>query len=143
MKKFVTIIILFIVIICIIMYAYYNYKANYNNTNMQNVKYENYYEKEVYGSDLATVINMAVDNNKKNEVPTNEKGIYINNQEDSINIQVKITDNDTLYDMETLYNGGMENFVKYYNKIKFKCTKLEYHQKTKRVSYLYFEQISG
>ena len=85
---------------------------------------------------------MPIDNNKKNGVQQDEKGIYINNQENSINIQIEITDNDTLYDMETLYNGGMENFVKYYNKIKFKCTKIEYHPKTKRISYLYFEQIS-
>ena len=142
MKKFVTIIILFIVIICIIIYAYYNYKTEYNNINMQIVKFENYYEKEIYGTDLATVINMAIDNNRKNEVMQDEQGIYINNQENSINIQIKITDNDTLYNMETLYNAGMENFVKYYNTIKFKCTKIEYHQKTKKVSYLYFEQIS-
>ena len=92
MKKFVTIIILFIVIICIIIYAYYNYKTEYNNINMQNVKFENYYEKEIYGTDLATVINMAIDNNRKNEVMQDEQGIYINNQENSINIQIKITD---------------------------------------------------
>lgn len=142
MKKFVTIIILFIVIICIIIYAYYNYKANYNNINMQNVKFENYYEKEIYGSDLTTIINMAIDSNKKNNVQTDAEGFFINNQENSINIQIQITDNDTLYNMETLYKSGMEEFMKYYSKIKFKCTKIEYHQKTKRVSYLYFEQIT-
>ena len=28
-----------------------------------------------------------------------------------------------------------------YNQIKFKCTKLEYHEKTQLVSYMYFEEV--
>ena len=53
-----------------------------------------------------------------------------------------MTDTDTVYDMETLYAGGMDTFVKYYNTIKFKCSKLEYHNSTGKVKYLYIEQIT-
>ena len=31
----------------------------------------------------------------------------------------KIIDNDTIYKMETLYQGGMDNFVQYYGGIEF------------------------
>ena len=41
--------------------------------------------------------------------------------------------------METLYDGGMLNFVDYYNSIYFECTKIEYN-KLGKVSYLLFEQ---
>ena len=34
------------------------------------------------------------------------------------------------------------DLVNNYSNIQFKCTKVEYHKKSKRVSYLYIEQIS-
>ena len=69
-------------------------------------------------------------------------GKYIDNKSNSINIDVKIIDNDKIYTMETLYNGGMENFIQYYNQIKFKCTIIEYHKDTNKVKYMLFEQIT-
>ena len=51
----------------------------------------------------------------------------------------KILDNATMYDMETIYNGGMERFVQNYNSINFECTKVEYN-KAGKVSYMLFEQ---
>ena len=71
-----------------------------------------------------------------------KKGKYIDNKSNSINIDVKIIDNDKIYTMETLYNGGMENFIQYYNQIKFKCTIIEYHKDTNKVKYMLFEQIT-
>ena len=70
------------------------------------------------------------------------KGKYIDNQKNSISIEIKMIDNDETYNMETLYAGGMDKFVKYYNEIQFKCTKLEYHKATHKVKYLLFEQIT-
>ncbi len=43
--------------------------------------------------------------------------------------------------MESIYNLGIEEFVKYYSKRKFKCTDIKYHNKTKNISYLKFEEI--
>ena len=51
-------------------------------------------------------------------------------------------DNDKTYTMETLYSGGMDKFVQYYNEIQFKCTNLEYHKTTNKVKYMLFEQIT-
>ena len=142
MKKFVVFLIVILVIISCIAYIYLNYKANFYDARNQNMQYENYLDKEIYGSELASIINKAVDNNVKDKVSKDSNGIYQDNQTTSINIQIKILDNDTTYNMETLYNGGMDNFVKYYNKIKFKCTKIEYHEKTNKIKYMLFEQIS-
>ena len=51
-------------------------------------------------------------------------------------------DYDKTYDMETLYIGGMERFAEFYNGIKFKCTKIDYHNQTGKVKYMLIEQIT-
>ena len=65
--------------------------------------------------------------------------IYIGNDINSVIIEIKISDNDTTYKMETLYNGGMPTFIQYYGDISFECTKIEYN-KSGRVSFMIFEQ---
>ena len=57
-------------------------------------------------------------------------------------MDIKFIDNDTIYNIETIYNSGIENFVKNYNTIQFKCTNIQYHEQTHKVKYLFFEQIS-
>ena len=51
-------------------------------------------------------------------------------------------DNDSIYQMETFYKNGMQNFMKYYSNIKFKCIDIKYHESTKKVKYMLFEQIT-
>ena len=143
MKKIVVFLIAVIVIICGISYMYINYKANYNISKKSNLEFENYLNKEIYGTDLSTVINKAVDNNEKNEVQKNNKGIYLDNDKNSLNIEIKITDDDSIYKMETFYKGGMQNFLNYYSNIKFKCTNIKYHKSTNKVKYMLFEQITN
>ena len=106
------------------------------------MEFEYYYEKEIQGIDIATIINKAIDNNIKYNVLKDDKGKYIENDETSIKVQIYILDNDKTYDMETIYGGGINNFVANYSAIKFKCTKIEYHKKTNRVKTIYIEQIS-
>lgn len=142
MKKIAIFFLIVIIIITGIAYMYLNYKANYYQAQKENKQFESYEGQEVYGSDIATVVNKAVDSNIKNEVTKDENGKYINNDNNSINIDIKILDNDTTYNMETLYSGGMDKFVQYYGEIKFKCTELEYHKSTSKVKYMLFEQIT-
>lgn len=142
MKKFITIIIIFIAILCMIFYGYLQYRVKYQNIKTQNVYFETYLNKEVSCFELTSIINKAIDRNYQNNVKKDEQGFYKQNDTDSIAIQVKMTDNDKTYNMESFYNGGMENFIQYYRSINFKCTKIEYHKKTKLISYLYFEQIA-
>ena len=122
MKKLAIFFLIVIIIIVGISYMYMNYKAKFNTAQRENKHFESYAEQEIYGSELTTIINKAVDNNQNNEVEKDNKGKYINNDNNSILIEIKMLDNDTTYSMETLYSGGMDKFVQYYNEIKFKCT---------------------
>ena len=142
MKKIAIFFLIITVIVVGMSYIYLNYKVSYNQAKQKNKQFESYYNEEVYGTDLVTVINKAVDNNLSNEVEKNQKGFFQNNEINSINIDIKIIDNDTVYKMETIYNNGMDNFVQYYGQIKFKCTKIDYHKETGKIKYLLFEQIT-
>ena len=142
MKKISIFAMIMIIIICGISYIYICYKSNYNSAKKANLQFEKYLNEELYGVDLATVINRAVDSNERNQVERNNKGIYQNNDKNSINIEIKMIDNDSIYQMETIYNGGMQNFVNYYGNITFKCVDIKYHNYTNKVKYMLFEQIT-
>lgn len=141
MKKLAIIFLIGVILIVGISYMYLNYKASYNEARKTNYQFESYYEKEFYGADVVTLINKAYDNNLTSGVERDKNGIFIENDTNSIKIDVKIIDNDTLYNMETLYIGGMDKFVENYNGIKFKCTKIEYH-KNRKIKYMLIEQIT-
>ena len=141
MKKLFIFIIIIIVILAVIGIKYYSYKAEYNNIVKENSEYEEYKDKEIYGIDLGTLINKTVDKNTKNKIEKDENNMFIQNETNSIEIEIYMTDNETTYKMETIYNKGTEQFIQYYNNIKFKCSKIEYHEKTKKIKYLLFEQI--
>ena len=142
MKKFIIFLIVILIIISYITYLHLDYRADIKSAQYDNMKYEKYLDKEVNANIVASVINRAVDNNIREKVQKNNNGVYIDNQKSSINVQIKFLDNDKTYDMETLYNDGMDNFIKYYNQIDFKCTKIDYHKNTGRVKYMLFEQIT-
>lgn len=142
MKKIALFFLIIIVIIVGISYMYLNYKVDFFNTKKENMQFESYNNKELNGAELATIINKAIDNNETNEVQKSSKGKYIDNESNSINIDIKMLDNDETYNMETLFSGGMDKFVQYYSQIQFKCTSIEYHKSTNKVKYMLFEQIT-
>lgn len=142
MKKLAIFFLIIIIIIVGMSYLYLNYKANYYEAKKENQQFESYDKQVIYGAELTTIINRAVDNNEINEVPKDNKGKYINNETNSIKIEIQMLDNQKTYEMETLYQGGMDKFVQYYNQIQFKCTKIEYHKTTNKVKYMLFEQIT-
>lgn len=143
MKKFVIFLIFVVIIICAISYCYITYNANYKIAKKQNMLFEEYLGKEIYGADLVTVMNRAMDSNAKNEVQKNKNGTYQDNEKNSISIKIKMLDNEKIYPMEAFYQEGIETFIQYYNKIKFKCMDLQYHENTHKVKSLYFEQITS
>ena len=143
MKKIIIFFVIILIIVATISYIYLNYRAITNESKVRNVQYESYEGKEIYGTDLATLINKATDENIRNEVQKDDKGLYMDNGANSIRIEILFTDDDMIHTMEEIYNSGTDTFMQYYNQIRFKCTKIEYHQKTGRVSYLYFEQIAN
>lgn len=142
MKKLAIFFFIVVIIVAGVSYAYLKYKANYYETKRQNNQFDSYYNQEFYGADVVTIINRAMDNNLTNKVERDNKGKFIENDTNSIKIDMKMLDNDKTYDMETLYAGGLDKFIQYYNDIKFKCTKVDYHKSNGKVKYLLIEQIT-
>ena len=67
--------------------------------------------------------------------------LFKENNINSIKIDLKMLDRDKVYNMETIYSGTMEKFAEMYTGIKFKCTKIDYHENGK-IKYLLIEQIT-
>lgn len=141
MKKLILMIFMIVIIVVAIIFVKYSsYKIEYNNIQKENAEFEQYKDQDIYGIELGTLINKTIDKNTKNKIEKDDKGIFIPNEENSIKIKIYMKDNEQIYEMETIYNAGMEQFIQYYGNIQFKCSKIEYHKKTKKIKYLLFEQ---
>lgn len=143
MKKII--IIISVIVICIVIsitYAYSMYKSDLNQVQKFNNEFSKYIDQEFYGNEVATIVNLAIDNNERYKISKDSTGKYIEDDSYSVRSDIYITDSEKVYSMELLNLGEISNFVNNYSNVKFKCTKVEYHKKTKRLSYLYIEQIS-
>ena len=141
MKKIFVFLAIVVVIVCIIAYQYNTYQRRQKSIISANNEFEQYLNKEIYGIDIATLINKSIDLNEKNSISKDENGYFILNDQNSIEIEIHIKDNDTTYKMEQIYKQGLEQFVQFFLNDKFKSSKVEYHEKTKRIKYILFEQI--
>ena len=141
MKKLLILLAMVIIIIIISIVKYYSYKLEYNILMKENAEFEQYKDKEVNGLSVATIINKAIDKNTKNEIEKDDKGVFIQNNTNSILIELYMADNKITYKMEQIYNAGIEQFVQYYSNINFKCLKIEYHKNTGKIKYILFEQL--
>lgn len=129
------------VIICITCITLINIRTEKTEIKKENMEYEKYIDKEISGTELATVIGKAIDSNKRNNIQKDDKGYYIDNGENSIKIDLKMITINKTYPMEEIYNKEITNFVQNFNSILFKCTSIEYHEKTGKVSKLVFEEL--
>ena len=142
MKKTVLIIAIPIVIILFsICGLFITQKTTIRNIKKYNSQYEYYINKSIYGTELVTLINKVVNENEINKVEKDEKGFFIEYNENSIKINIKMNTNGKTYQMETFYNNDITKFVENFNLVKFRCNKIEYHKKSGRVRKLYFEEI--
>ena len=105
-----------------------------------NKEFEYYCDKTIIGTDITTLINKAIDNNEKNDVKKDEKGLYIQDDESSIKIFIKMQFTENIYPMESFYTAGINDFTKYFGGISFKAIKKEYHENGKISSILFEEQ---
>lgn len=142
MKKFVILIISISIIIISINFMDFKEKeiGNINIKNF-NLKYENFNKESLNGLEVATVINKAVSHNQGLEVPIDEKGFYILDDEESVEIYVTMKTTETTYRMESLYGLGMDKFIETFGTAEFECTDVKYHEKTGRIASLTFEAI--
>ena len=140
MKKILIAIIAVIIIVAIVGVKYISYENDQSLIRQENKEFEQYQDKELNGLDVATVINKATDKNTKNNISKDENGYFIQNDENSIEVEIHMSDNDITYKMESIFNAGTEQFVQYYGSENFRCSKIEYHKKTGRIKYILFEQ---
>ena len=142
MKKILVFFSIIIIIVAIVSMMWIKYQTKTNQAKKENEEFTFYENKTIYGAELVTIMNNAINKNTENNVQKDNKGNYINNNNNSIQIDIKFKDVDKTFNMETIYNGTMEKFVENYNNIQFVCSKIEYHKNTKLVKYLLFEQIT-
>lgn len=93
-----------------------------------NLKYEEYNNKKINGLDVATVINRAVSNNEKKFVEKDSKGYYNLEDDDNIEIYVKLVKDKNAYKMERILDTGLDSFIEYFGDASFECTEITYHE---------------
>lgn len=140
-KSFLIVLLIIFSIICITYTFLINLRAEKAQIQKDNMQYEQYLNKQILGTELATLIGKVVDLNERNSIAKDEKGYYINNGENSIRIDLKMTTIDKTYPMEEIYNNKIASFVENFNFISFECKTIEYHKKTGRISKLTFEEL--
>lgn len=142
MKK--TLLIICILFLIIMLILFMNLKqVQKQNRELQkfNSEYEFYNREDLCGVDITTVINKAVDNNEKYEVKKDENDYYVPNEENSIKIYIKLINNEKTYEMERIKQIGLESFVEFFGEVDFKCTDIEYHEKSGKISNMTFESL--
>lgn len=95
---------------------------------------------EIYGTDLATLINKAVDNNEKYKIEKDENGNYIPDDKYSLKITIQMLSNETTYEMERIFEHKVEQFIELFNTSKFKASNVQYHELTGKISQIHFVQ---
>ncbi len=140
-KEILLILTLFLAIISFLLYNLYNYRAKTNEAKKDNSSFESFYNVEVLGTDIASLINKVADYNNKNKIEKDKNGMTIENDSNSVKLDIKFLELDDPISYEKIENQGINQFVQNFSGFSFKCTKIEYHEKTGKVKYMYFEQV--
>lgn len=133
----------FLIIIIILSIMLVNTKSNNKKLQQVNAEYEYYLNRTIFGTELATLINKAIDNNKKEKLAKDENGFYISNETSSILITVQMLNVEETYQMEKIFALGTEQFIELFNSSKFISEEITYHEKTKRIATIVFKQIEN
>lgn len=142
MKKILTIFFtIAMILVIIIVVKFSEYRANNLRLSNLNKEYEYYNKESIPGIEIASLINKCVDSNTQNNISKDENGMYISNTTNSLKVEIKMNMNNTVYQMETIYKLGLDSFLNYFGTVNFKCTGIEYHEETGKVSKLVFESL--
>ena len=144
-NKILLVLTIFMVILAISCYVVYQYRLNIIENQKINNQYKSYYQAQVLGTELVSIINETEDINSKNEILKNDEGLYIDNQDNSIKMYIEFIYKDEYktLEIEKILKDGIENFIKNYGAQSFKCTKITYHEKTKNVKEITFTEINN
>ena len=136
-KYFLVIIIIVLAITSIFFFKYKDYQTQKREIEAFNSQYE-LYNKKINGLDVISVINKATSNNEKYEIPKDENGIYLLDEEYSIEIFVVLELDELTLNMEKIISSDITNFVRHFGEISFKCSEVTYHEKTGRIATMTF-----
>lgn len=140
MKKTIAIVLVILCVISVFSYFYIkNVQMEKKEVAKFNAEYEYYNDENLNGLDITTLINKATSNNEKYGIEKDENGLYILDDENSIEIYITMIINETTYKMERISQLGTNAFVEYFGSVSFKCTNVEYHESTGRVASMTFE----
>ncbi len=142
-NKIILIVIIFMIILAVAGYYVINYRNSIIESQKINKQYESYYNVQMLGTEMASLINKTMDiNTKEFDIPKDENGLFIENDTNSIKIYInfKYKDDYRKIEMEKIFESGMENFIKTYSTASFKCTEINYHEKTNNVKELTFTE---
>lgn len=140
-KTLIYILLAFFIIILALTGFLINAKKINNEAKKYNAEYEFYLNKEIFGTDVATLINKAEENNKKYNIPKDAEDNFINENKYYIEIELKMITIDKNFSGQAIKKAGLSEFIKNFNLITFKCTKIEYHKETGRVYKIILEQL--
>lgn len=127
---------LVIVIVAVIGVNIYSYNERLRATEKNNKNYQSYYNVEVLGSDVGSLINKILDTNSKNNIQKDENG-----KEISISVTIKFLELDKNISIEAIEKQGVDRFIKNFGAETFKCTEIEYYPNAKGVKSMHFEQV--
>lgn len=136
MKKIAIFFTIIIIIVSTFTYIFLNQQAKYREVKKENAKFDIEEGQEFTGQDLATIINKVMDTNRQNEILKDEKGNYIDNDKNSIKMDITFTDVEVTHNIELIDKAGIANFVQNYRQIIFKCNKIQYHKSTGKIKYI-------
>lgn len=140
-KPLIILITIFIVVVIIVTVIINTKQDNLKAIKQSNDSFEQYIGKQVYGTEVTTVIGKAIKNNESYNIQKDEKGFYINDNQYCIKVELNMITVEKTYQMEQLYKAGLTEFVKNFNVITFECTNIEYHNQTGRISKIVFTQL--
>lgn len=141
MKKIYIFFIIVIAILCTFWYIIYVNKNSMSLMKSNNTYYESFKDKEINGIELATIINRIYNQNSQNNIKKNDNGLFIDDNEKSLNLEISFKEAENVIHYEKIYENGTSKFVELYSNVKFKCDKIEYHEKSKYVKYIHFTEI--
>lgn len=140
-KPLIVLITIFIVVVIIVTVIINTKQDSIKSIKQFNDSFEQYIGKQIYGTEVTTVISKAIKNNENYNIQKDENGFYINDNQYCIKVELNMITVEKTYQMEQLYKAGLTEFVKNFNIINFECTNIEYHNQTGRISKIVFTQL--
>ena len=140
-KAMVVMLIIFFIMVAIVTLNIKAKQDDEKNVKKINSEYEQYLGKTIYGTDVTTIINKAIDSNEHYKIQKDENGNYVDDEKYCIKIELNMITIEKTYQMEQINRAGLTEFVKNFNTVTFECTRIEHHSKTGRVSKIVFTQL--